>query len=70
MLHIAGKDTYCPPEAQKQIIDGLKGNPLVTTLVYPEMDHAFAREGGQHYDKACADLANTRTDTLFRQHLG
>jgi len=70
MLHIAAKDAYCPPEAQKQVIDGLKGNSLVTIHVYPEMDHAFAREGGQHYDKACADLANTRTDTFFRQHLG
>ena len=70
LLHIAGKDQYSPPEAQKQITDGLKGNPLVTIHVYPEMDHAFAREGGQHYDKACADLANTRTDTFFRQHLG
>lgn len=70
MLHIAGKDQFVPPEAQKQIIDGLKGNPKVTIHVYPEMDHAFARTGGQHYDKACADLANTRTDTFFRQHLG
>ncbi len=70
MLHIAGKDQYCPPEAQKQIIEGLKGNPLVTTYVYPEMDHAFAREGGQHYDKTNADLANSRTDAFFRQHLG
>jgi carboxymethylenebutenolidase len=70
MLHIAGKDQYCPAEAQKQVMDGLKGNPLVTIHVYPEMDHAFARVGGQHYDKACADLANTRTDTFFRQHLG
>ena len=70
MLHVAAKDAYCPPEAQAQIMDGLKGNPLVTIHVYPEMDHAFAREGGQHYDKACADLANTRTDTFFRQHLG
>ena len=70
MLHIAAKDQYCPPEAQKQIIEGLKGNPLVTIHVYPETDHAFAREGGQNYDKACADLANSRTDALFRQHLG
>ena len=70
MLHIAAKDQYCPAEAQKQIIDGLKGNGLVTIHVYPEMDHAFAREGGQHYDKACADLANSRTDAFFRQHLG
>lgn len=70
MLHIAGKDQFVPKEAQDQIIAGLKDNPLVTLHVYPEMDHAFAREGGQHYDKACADLANTRTDTFFRQHLG
>jgi len=70
MLHIAGKDTYCPPEAQKQIIEGLKGNPLVTIHIYPEMDHAFAREGGQHYDRANADQANSRTDAFFRQNLG
>jgi carboxymethylenebutenolidase len=70
MLHIAAKDQFTPPEAQKQIADALKGNPLVTIHTYPEMDHAFAREGGQHYDKANADLANGRTDTFFRQHLG
>ena len=70
MLHIAAKDAYQPPEARAAIMDGLKGNPLVTIHVYSEMDHAFAREGGQHYDKANADLANTRTDNFFRQHLG
>jgi carboxymethylenebutenolidase len=69
MLHIAGKDQYVPPDAQKQIQEGLRGNPLVTVHVYPEMDHAFARVGGAHYDKACADLANGRTSTFFRQHL-
>lgn len=70
MLHIAAKDAYQPPEARAAIMDGLKGNSHVTIHVYPEMDHAFAREGGQHYDKANADLANTRTDNFFRQHLG
>ena len=69
MLHIAAKDQFVPPEAQKQIVEGLKSNPLVTLHTYPEMDHAFAREGGEHYDKACADLANGRTATFFRQHL-
>ena len=69
MLHIAAKDQFVPLEAQKQIVDGLKSNPLVTIHIYPEMDHAFAREGGEHYDKACADLANGRTATFFRQHL-
>jgi len=70
MLHIAAKDAYQTPEARAQIMDALKGNSLVTIHSYPEMDHAFAREGGQHYDKANADLANTRTDNFFRQHLG
>jgi carboxymethylenebutenolidase len=69
MLHIAGKDQFVPPEAQKKLQDGLGKNPLVTLHVYPEMDHAFARVGGAHYDKACADLANGRTSTFFRQHL-
>ena len=69
MLHIAGKDEYSPPEAQKKVVEGLKGNSLVTIHTYAEMNHAFARQGGAHYDKACADLANGRTSTFFRQHL-
>jgi carboxymethylenebutenolidase len=69
MLHIAGKDQFVPPEAQKAVTDALKDNALVTIHHYPQMDHAFAREGGAHYDKACADLANGRTATFFRQHL-
>jgi carboxymethylenebutenolidase len=69
MLHIAGKDGFTPPEAQKQIVDGLKGNAHVTLHIYPEMDHAFARVGGEHYDHASAELANGRTSTFFRQHL-
>ncbi len=69
MLHIAGRDQFVPPEAQKKIIDGLKGNSRVTIHIYPEMDHAFARQGGEHYDHASAELANGRTSTFFRQHL-
>ena len=57
MLHIAGKDQFVPPPAQQKIEEGLKSNPLVTIHLYAEMDHAFARVGGDHYDKACADLA-------------
>jgi carboxymethylenebutenolidase len=69
LLHIAASDEYVPPEAQKQIVDGLAGNPLATTYVYPNMAHAFARMGGAHYDQANAELANGRTATFFRQHL-
>ncbi|MBS0277042.1 MAG: dienelactone hydrolase family protein [Proteobacteria bacterium] len=69
MLHIAAKDEFTPPDAQKKIEDGLKDNPHVTPHVYPQMDHAFARVGGAHYDHANAELANGRTATFFRQHL-
>jgi carboxymethylenebutenolidase len=68
-LHIAGKDQFVPPEAQAKIKQGLQTNPLVTLYSYPEQDHAFARVGGQHYDKAAADLANKRTADFFKQHL-
>src|SRR5438045_397096 len=69
MLHIAEKDKFAPPEAQKKVIEGVKNNPNVMIHLYPEMDHAFARIGGQHYDAANAELADGRTATFFRQHL-
>lgn len=69
LLHIAEGDEYVLPPAQKKIKDALKGNPLVTVFSYAAMNHAFARVGGQHYDKANADLANVRSATFFRQHL-
>ncbi len=69
MLHVAGKDEYHPPEAQKLVSDGLSGNRLVTIHTYPEIGHAFARPGGAHYDRANAGLANGRTFTFFRQYL-
>ena len=33
-------------------------------------DHAFARLGGGNYDKAAADLANSRTADFFKKNLG
>jgi carboxymethylenebutenolidase len=69
MLHIAAADEFTPPDAQKKIIDGLKDNPHITLHNYPQMNHAFARVGGAHYDHANAELANGRTATFFRQHL-
>jgi len=70
MLHIAGKDKYVNADAQQNIIDALSALPHASVHLYPEMNHAFARPGGEHYDQANADLADERTDTFFRQHLG
>lgn len=69
MLHIAAKDEYCPPEAQKQIHDALGTNSLATLHDYSEQDHAFGRTGGAHYDAAAAELANLRTLEFFVRHL-
>ena len=69
LLHIAEKDQFVPPEAQVKIKDALKANPLVTLHSYPGADHAFARIGGQHYDKQAADLANQRTAEFFKKSL-
>jgi carboxymethylenebutenolidase len=69
MLHIAGKDKYCPPEAQAQIHRVLDPNPLVTLHDYPEQDHAFGRLGGEHYDASAAELAHLRTLQFFVRNL-
>jgi len=69
MLHIAGKDQFVPPEAQAKIKQGLQSNKLVTLHDYPQQDHAFARVGGQHYDKAAAAQANQRTAEFFKKNL-
>lgn len=70
MLHIAEQDKFVPPEAQKKVKDGLAGNAHVTIHSYPGMDHAFAREGGQHWNAQAAGLANQRSSDFFRKHLG
>ena len=69
LLHIGGQDKFCPPEAQAQIHAALDANPLVTIHDYPEMDHAFARTGGEHYDAAAAELANLRSLEFLVSHL-
>jgi carboxymethylenebutenolidase len=70
LMHIAEQDKFVPPEAQKKVKDGLRGNRQVTIHSYPGADHAFAREGGEHWNAAAAEQANTRTAEFFKLHLG
>jgi carboxymethylenebutenolidase len=69
LLHIAGRDQNCPPEAQAKIQSVLEPNPLVKIYVYPDKGHAFARPGGEHYDAAGAELANLRSLEFLVTHL-
>jgi carboxymethylenebutenolidase len=69
VLHIAEEDEFVPKDAQARIIAGLKNRPLVEVFTYPGRDHAFAREGGAHFDAQDAAKANARTLEAFRKAL-
>ena len=69
VLHIAEEDGFVDKTAQAKMHTGLDANPKVTLYDYAGADHAFAREGGDHYDAAAAKLANGRTAEFFKAHL-
>lgn len=69
LLHIAELDKFSTPEARDKVVAHFKDCGCVTTYVYPSVDHAFARKNGEHYDADAANLANSRTDAFFTQHL-
>jgi carboxymethylenebutenolidase len=69
MLHIAQKDAFVPKDAQDQITAGLAAHTRFTVHLYADQDHAFTREGGQHYDAAAAKIADDRTVAFLGQHL-
>jgi carboxymethylenebutenolidase len=66
---MASEDQFVPKEAQEKIKAGLQGHPQITLHVYEGNDHAFAREGGAHYDAQAAKLANQRSADFFKANL-
>ncbi len=68
LLHVAEEDGFVSKESQAKMAEGLKG-PHFTMRTYPGRDHAFARQGGEHYHEADAKLANERTLDFFRTYL-
>jgi carboxymethylenebutenolidase len=69
LLHVAEEDKFVPKEAQQVIFAALKDHPQITLHTYAGRDHAFAREGGEHYDAADAALANGRSLAFFKKTL-
>jgi carboxymethylenebutenolidase len=69
LMHIAEKDRFVSPEAQKQILDALGKNPRIEMHVYAGCDHAFAREGGAHWNAEAARQANQRSEGFFKKYL-
>ncbi|HEX2573158.1 MAG TPA: dienelactone hydrolase family protein [Polyangia bacterium] len=69
LLHLAGRDKFCPPEAQATLHRALDTHPQITLHDYPDQDHAFARPGGEHHHLGAAELADLRTIEFFTRHL-
>jgi carboxymethylenebutenolidase len=68
-MHIAEEDQFVPRPAQAVILAALKDHPQIEIHTYPGCDHAFAREGGEHFNLEAAKLANGRTLTFFAKTL-
>ena len=69
MLHIAEKDSYCKPDAQAKIKTAVGAIKNAELHSYAGIEHAFARPGGQHFDKAAASFADARTLKFFKDNL-
>ncbi|MGQ0660706.1 dienelactone hydrolase family protein [Sphingosinicella sp.] len=69
MLHIACDDHFVTSDKQALIHAGLDGHPKVTIDDYPGVDHGFASDEGQRRDAEAANLADSRTEAFFAEHL-
>lgn len=69
MLHVAGADHFVPPEVQRKMHEGLDDHPRVVIHDYPGEDHGFAAETGKRRSEQAAELADSRTDRFFAEHL-
>src|SRR5665213_945755 len=67
VLHFAELDGFCQTAARETILAALAGRPATELYVYPGTDHAFARPGGDHFDKTAASLAHQRTVAARRR---
>jgi carboxymethylenebutenolidase len=70
MLHIAGADHFVTPDKQALIHEGLDDHERVTLHDYPGEDHGFAAAMGKRRSEAAAQLADSRTEAFFAEHVG
>ena len=70
MLHIPTEDGFVDKDAQAAMHSGLDDHPKVVLHDYDGLDHGFATEFGDRRDEAGAQLADSRTEAFFKQHLG
>jgi carboxymethylenebutenolidase len=69
LMHMAAKDRFVSPEAQAKIMRSVAKNPSITVVTYPNVDHAFARPNGVHFNMEAAMQAHEHTAKFFSAHL-
>ena len=69
MLHIAGNDALCGPDARAQIAATLKAVPTAEVYSYAGAGHAFALANGHNFDAAAAEAANRRSLAFLSRYL-
>jgi carboxymethylenebutenolidase len=70
MVHIAEKDEFASPDIIETVLDGSEDNEFIDAYVYPDVQHAFARVNGVHFDARAATIANGRTAEILADILG
>lgn len=70
VVHVAAKDEFSSDEARAALVQGTKDHPRIKTYMYPDVQHAFARVNGIHYDRRAATIANGRTAEALVAALG
>ena len=54
----------------EKVLDGAEDNAFIDAFIYPDVQHAFARVNGVHYDARAAAIANGRTTEILAEILG
>ena len=69
LMHIGEADPWTSEPVRKQLDQALGSRAQVSTYLYPDTDHAFAREGAATDVPPMRELANRRTLEFLNRHL-
>jgi len=70
VLHFAELDAYCDGTTRELLGKALSGRSNIELYTYPDVDHAFARFGGTHFDKAAFLMAHERSIAALKREIG
>jgi carboxymethylenebutenolidase len=69
IMHLGDADEFINRDARETIARAAALVEHVTVYTYAGQNHAFAREGGKHFNAEAAALAHERSMAFFERHL-